>query len=63
MLIGERYFYGEENIIVKAMSDSFESDPDVFISLVNRFPSSSRTAEWVCMRDSTDTCIVHNGQF
>ena len=29
------YYTGSEHLIVKVIADSFESDPDVFISKIN----------------------------
>lgn len=60
MQIGERYFLGAENLVVKVMADTYLSDPDIYISKVNKFPNSTKTAEWHCKRDSSDTCVVDN---
>jgi len=45
------------------MVDSFESDPDIFISKTNIFPTNSSDSNWTCERDGGDTCIIHNGEY
>lgn len=35
MTISDRYFTGVENLAIRVISDSFESDPDLFISRVS----------------------------
>lgn len=35
MTISERYFTGKENLAIKVIQDSFDSDPDIFISRVS----------------------------
>ena len=34
MTISERYFTGKENLAIRAIVESFDSDPDIFISKV-----------------------------
>lgn len=34
MTISERYFTGKENLAIRAIVESFNSDPDIFISKV-----------------------------
>ena len=36
MTISDRYFTGVENLAIRVISDSFESDPDLFISRVSK---------------------------
>jgi hypothetical protein len=62
-VVGMRWYTGKENLVVKAIADSFESDPDVFISKVNEFPQDSSSSEWSCERKGSETCILHNGEF
>jgi hypothetical protein len=64
MVIGERYYETEqEHIIVKVISDAFDSDPDVFISKTNHAPTSSLDSDFYCEREGSETCIIHNGEF
>ena len=35
MTISERYFTGKENLAIRAIVESFDSDPDIFISKVS----------------------------
>lgn len=63
MQVGMRYFTGVEHLVIKVMADSFESDPDVYISKTNKYPSSSLTAKWYCEREGSETCVIHNGEF
>jgi hypothetical protein len=64
MTIGERYYETEEeHVVVKVISDAFDSDPDVFISKTNTEPTSSLDSEWYCEREGSETCIIHNGEF
>ena len=63
-MVGERYYVtGKEHLTIKVMADSYESDPDVFISRTQQFPSSSLNSEWYCEREGSETCILHNGEF
>lgn len=63
MTIGMRFYTGTEHLVFKVMADSYKSDPDVFISKTNAQPNSSKNAEWFCVRDGSETCVIHNGQF
>jgi len=58
-----RYFTGAEHLVIKVMADSYESDPDVFISKTEMYPTSSQNAQWYCEREGSETCVIHNGEF
>ena len=45
------------------IADSFESDPDVYISKTVTTPQSSADADWYCETEGSETCILHNGEF
>jgi hypothetical protein len=58
MTISERYFTGKENLAIRAIVESFDSDPDIFISKTNKNPSSSMDSDWYCVKRGSDTCII-----
>jgi hypothetical protein len=41
MQVGMRYYTGFEHLVIKVMADSYESDPDVYISKTNKYPNNS----------------------
>ena len=47
----------------RVIADSFGSDPDIFISRTERFPSSAASATWYCAQKGSETCIVADGDF
>ena len=53
----------KEHLTIKVMADSYQSDPDVFISRSETYPTSSTNSEWYCEREGSETCIIHNGEF
>jgi hypothetical protein len=59
------YYTGTENLVVKVMADSYESDPDVYISknAANKYPTDSTNSNWHCEREGSETCVIHNGEF
>lgn len=59
------YFTQEANLVVKVMADSFESDPDVFISnnTGQQYPTDSSNSQWHCEREGSETCVLHTGEF
>ena len=62
--MGERYYVTKkEHLTIKVMADSYQSDPDVFISRSETYPTSSTNSEWYCEREGSETCIIHNGEF
>mmetsp|Transcript_22972 Transcript_22972/g.22315 ORF Transcript_22972/g.22315 Transcript_22972/m.22315 type:complete len:188 (+) Transcript_22972:289-852(+) len=40
------------------MADKFDSDPDIFISKTNRFPTNQDESDYYCMKVGSDTCVV-----
>lgn len=50
-------------MIVRVIADTFLSDPDVYISKKNQFPTSSVDAEWHCKMESSDTCVIEHSKF
>ena len=63
VLASSGHFSGTENLVMKVMADSFDSDPDVYMSRTNPNPHDSRDAEWYCEREGSETCVLHNGEF
>jgi len=63
MKLGPRYFTGTQNMIFKVLATAFKSDPDVYISRKNKYPTSSKDAEWYCVREGSETCVLHRGEF
>lgn len=63
MKLGPRYFTGTQNMIFKVLATAFQSDPDVYISRKNKYPTSSKDAEWYCVREGSETCVLHRGEF
>jgi hypothetical protein len=41
MTVGPRYFTGTQHLAIKVMADSFDSDPDVYISTTTMNPTNS----------------------
>ena len=58
MTVGQRYYTGTENLVIKVMADSFESDPDVYI-----FKNGATNAQWYCEKEGSETCVLHSGEF
>ncbi len=46
--------------MVKVMPLDQESDPDIFISTTEKYPSSPLTSDWQCSSYGKDTCTVNN---
>jgi hypothetical protein len=64
MVVGKRYMVtGQEHLTIKVIADSYLSDPDVFISRTERYPTSSKNSEWYCEREGSETCVLHNGEY
>lgn len=63
MTVGPRYYTGTQNLIFKVMADAYDSDPDIYISRNEMYPTSSDNAEWFCEKDGSETCVLHNGDF
>ena len=71
VILGQMYYTGTEHLIVKVLADSFESDPDVYISrsnpgsnvVVDQYPTDSTNSNWHCEREGSETCVLHNGQY
>jgi len=63
MKLGPRYFTGTQNMIFKVLATAFASDPDVYISRKNKYPTSSKDAEWYCVREGSESCVLHRGEF
>ena len=61
--IGNRYYTGKEHMVVKVMANEFESDPDVYISRLNKYPTDTSTSEWSCEQKGSETCVIHNGEY
>lgn len=47
-----------ENIAIKVIAEELDSDPDVYISKTNAYPSSSHDSDWHCIREGSETCII-----
>ena len=47
-----------DNIAIKVISEELDSDPDVYISKTNAYPSSSHDSDWFCVRKGSETCII-----
>jgi hypothetical protein len=54
---------GKEHLTIKVLANSFESDPDVFISKSNMYPTNSNNSDWYCERDGSETCVIQNGSY
>ena len=65
MTVGARYYTGGQHLVVRVIADSFDSDPDVYISDINKNPKSSSDDNviWYCETNGSETCILHNGEF
>ena len=64
MVVGQRYLEtGKEHLAIKVIAETFESDPDVFISKTSEYPTSSSNSEWYCQREGSETCMIHNGEY
>ena len=63
MTLGKRYVTGNEHMIFKVVASGFQSDPDIYISKANQYPTMSANSEWHCEKEGTDTCVVHKGEF
>ena len=40
------------------MSGGFNSDPDIFISQTNMFPTTANNSQQYCMKQGSDTCVI-----
>ena len=63
MTLGPRYSTGTQNMVFKVLATAFLSDPDIYISKKNKYPTSSKDAEWYCVREGSETCVLHRGEF
>lgn len=65
MTVGRRFYTGTQHLVVRLIADSFDSDPDVYISKTNKNPKSSEDEGvlWYCETQGSETCILHNGDF
>ena len=59
------YYTPTSHLVVKVMADSYESDPDVFISnnTAQQYPTDSTNSQWHCEREGSETCVLHTGEF
>ena len=48
----------DENMVVKVLAETYLSDPDVYISKTNDFPTSTANSEWHCKVEGSETCVV-----
>lgn len=56
--VGFRYFYDDSYLIIKLITDAFDSDPDLFISKKNKYPKDSAGSDWSCQKKGSETCIL-----
>lgn len=50
-------------MVFRVDADSFGSDPDIFISRVNEYPSSPSNSDWYCNKKGSELCIIPYGDF
>lgn len=58
-LLLEDNFREGDDLIVKVIPFTYESDPDIFMSKVNQYPGSFLTAEWSCFQLGKDACTIN----
>ena len=55
------YYTEGSHLTFKVIADSFGSDPDIYISDANQYPTNSSTSGWYCEQKGSETCILKDG--
>jgi hypothetical protein len=59
-LVIDESTFKDEDLVVKVMPMDQNSDPDIYISTSEKYPSSPLTSDWQCSSYGKDTCTVNN---
>ena len=61
MITRDHYAAGK-SMVFRVEADSFGSDPDIYISADNEYPSSVDDSTWYCNVKGSETCIIKEGE-
>lgn len=58
--LGNDTSINDEDLVIKVIPLDYESDPDIYISKEEEYPTSMLDSDWDCASYGKDTCTINN---